>query len=82
MLVRRGGHLRDPRKKKVKGFEALRRRIDDELEGGGGGKGGEGGGESGSSEDERRRAFMRRHPGAYKRDEDGGVSVSVSRSRS
>ena len=86
VLLRRGGHLRDPKKKKVKGFEALRQRVKDDIgdieheheHGHERERGHEDEGESqsggSSDEDERRRAFIKRNPRAYERDEDGGVS--------
>ncbi|BGP45413.1 hypothetical protein JCM10450v2_001231 [Rhodotorula kratochvilovae] len=71
VLLRRGGHLRDPKKKKVKGFP-VRAHRDVELEEGG----------SGESADERRRAYIRKHPEAYKRDEDDGIGLAMMTMRS
>ncbi|KPV76933.1 uncharacterized protein RHOBADRAFT_51913 [Rhodotorula graminis WP1] len=89
VLLRRGGHLRDPKKKKVKGFEALRRRVEDDIgdleheHGHGREREHDGAGESGdSSDDERRRAFIKRNPKAYHRDEDDGIGLAMMTLRS
>ncbi|GAA5905850.1 hypothetical protein JCM8208_003355 [Rhodotorula glutinis] len=96
VLLRRGGHLRDPKKKKVKGFEALRQRVKDDIgdlehdhehqrgQGRERGRDGEDETESGGSSDEaeRRRAFIKRNPRAYERDEDDGIGLAMMTLRS
>ncbi|GAA6047754.1 hypothetical protein JCM3770_001761 [Rhodotorula araucariae] len=79
VLLTRGGHLRDPKKKKVRGFPVVHRLHHRHHDFG---FGIEGDSSSSESADERRRAYISKHPEAYQRDEDDGIGLAMMTMRS